>query len=310
MVHGEAAATLVCLSVPVNPFNAFWPFDASDGVVWQHLSMPGTSETPAQLPDARSVESAASLIRSSGSVAVLTGAGISTDSGIPDFRGPQGVWTLNPEAERASDIHVYMAEPEVRKANWRVMVGGMWDGVEPNVGHHALAELDRDGGLHTLVTQNVDGLHLMAGTDPGHIVEVHGTVRRSMCLGCGVQDDIEVVLDRVRAGDEDPRCVRPACGGLLKRATVSFGQALFDGDLDRALAAAADADLLLAVGSTLAVGPVNLMVPTAVRSGRPVVVVNGSPTEMDDLADVVVRGSISEVLPTILGSPGSAPPGG
>ena len=248
------------------------------------------------------VEAAAGLVAAAETVTVLTGAGISTDSGIPDFRGPQGVWTLNPEAERASNIDVYMAEPEVRKASWRVMAGGLWDGVEPNVGHHALAHLNERGGLHTLVTQNVDGLHQLAGTDPERIVEVHGTVRRSMCLGCGVQDDIEVVLERVRSGEEDPRCNRGSCGGLLKRATVSFGQALFDGDLDRALEAAAHAEVLLAVGTTLAVGPVNLMVPTAVRAGRAVVVVNGSPTDMDDLADVVVRGSISEVLPAIVGA--------
>jgi len=247
------------------------------------------------------VEAAAALVSAAGPLAVLTGAGISTDSGIPDFRGPQGVWTLNPEAERASNIDVYVAEPEVRKANWRVMAGGLWDGVEPNVGHRALAELDRRGGLDTLVTQNVDGLHLMAGTDPERIVEVHGTVRRSMCLGCGEQDDIEVVLERVRSGDEDPRCTRPACGGLLKRATVSFGQALFPGDMERADEAARRCDLLLAVGSTLGVYPVAAMVPMAVRHGAAVVVVNGSPPEMDHLADVVVQGSISEVLPTVLG---------
>ena len=246
------------------------------------------------------LEAAAALISTAGPLAVLTGAGISTDSGIPDFRGPQGVWTLNPEAERASNIDVYMAEPEVRKANWRGMAGGLWDGVEPNVGHHALVELDRRSGLDTLVTQNVDGLHLMAGTDPDRIVEVHGTVRRSMCLGCGEQNDIEVVLERVRSGDEDPRCTRPACGGLLKRATVSFGQALFPGDMERADEAARRCDLLLAVGSTLGVYPVAAMVPVAVRHGAAVVVVNGSPTEMDHLADVVVRGSISEVLPAVL----------
>ncbi len=247
------------------------------------------------------LEAAAALISTAGPLAVLTGAGISTDSGIPDFRGPQGVWTLNPEAERASNIDVYMAEPEVRKANWRVMAGGLWDSVEPNVGHHALVELDRRGGLDTLVTQNVDGLHLMAGTDPGRIVEVHGTVRRSMCLGCGEQNDIEVVLERVRSGDEDPRCTRPACGGLLKRATVSFGQALFPGDMERVDEVARRCDLLLAVGSTLSVYPVAAMVPVAVRHGAAVVVVNGSPTEMDHLADVVVRGSISDVLPAVLG---------
>jgi NAD-dependent deacetylase len=286
---GEAGSALACLLVPVNSF------DPLVGVIWEDRPMTDPSEAPG-----KQTADAALLVAAAGSVAVLTGAGISTDSGIPDFRGPQGVWTLNPEAERASNIHVYLAEPEVRKANWRAMAGGMWDGVEPNVGHRALADLDRRGGLHTLVTQNVDGLHLMAGTDHERIVEVHGTVRRSMCLECGVQDDIEMVLERVRSGEEDPRCTRGSCGGLLKRATVSFGQELFEGDLDRALAAAADADLLLAVGSTLAVGPVNLMVPTAVQAGRTVVVVNGSPTDMDDLADVVVRGSISELLPIIL----------
>ncbi len=249
------------------------------------------------------VGAAAALVSAAGPLAVLTGAGISTDSGIPDFRGPQGVWTLNPEAERASNIDVYMVEPEVRKANWRVMAGGLWDGVEPNIGHRALAELDRRGGLDTLVTQNVDGLHLMAGTDSDRIVEVHGTVRRSMCLGCGEQNDIEVVLERVRSGDEDPRCIKPACGGLLKRATVSFGQSLFPGDMERADEAARRCDLLLTVGTTLGVYPVAAMVPTAVRHGAAVVVVNGSPTEMDHLADVVVRGSISEVLPIILNLP-------
>tara|TARA_B110000438_G_scaffold17453_1_gene16317 strand:+ start:1830 stop:2711 length:882 start_codon:yes stop_codon:yes gene_type:complete len=289
--HGEAALTLAYLSVSLNSF------DPLVGMIWENRPM---TDAPEALR--KQTEDAASLVAAAGSVAVLTGAGISTDSGIPDFRGPQGVWTLNPGAERASNIHVYLAEPEVRKVNWRAMASGVWDGVEPNVGHRALVDLDRRGGLHTLVTQNVDGLHLMAGTDPEHVVEVHGTVRRSMCLECGVQDDIEVVLERVRSGEEDPRCTRGSCDGLLKRATVSFGQALFEGDLERALAAAADADLLLAVGSTLAVGPVNLMVPTAVRAGRVVVIVNGSPTDMDDLADVVVRGSISELLPSILSS--------
>ena len=283
-----------------------WPLASRSGRTCEDRTMVGGSEeqTETQLEEQTELqgrlEAAAALISTAGPLAVLTGAGISTDSGIPDFRGPQGVWTLNPEAERASNIDVYMAEPEVRKANWRVMAGGLWDGVEPNVGHHALVELDRRSGLDTLVTQNVDGLHLMAGTDPDRIVEVHGTVRRSMCLGCGEQNDIEVVLERVRSGDEDPRCTRPACGGLLKRATVSFGQALFPGDMERADEAARRCDLLLAVGSTLGVYPVAAMVPVAVRHGAAVVVVNGSPTEMDHLADVVVRGSISEVLPAVL----------
>ena len=251
----------------------------------------------ADLVDA--VDRAASLVARATSVTVLTGAGISTDSGIPDFRGPNGVWTLNPEAEKASDIRVFVTDPEVRKANWQVMASGIWDEARPNIGHQALVPLEAGGRLHTLVTQNVDGLHLMAGTDPERLVEVHGTVRRSMCLSCGVQAPIEVVLERVRSGEADPGCLD--CGGLLKRATVSFGQALFPGDMERAEEAARACDLLLAVGSTLGVYPVAAMVPVAVRHGAALVVINGSPTEMDHLADVVVRGSISEVLPRIVG---------
>ena len=243
---------------------------------------------------------ATDLVAAATSVAVLTGAGISTDSGIPDFRGPEGVWTKNPEAEKASDIRVFVSDPEIRRARWDVLAhGGMWDGVEPNDGHQALVPLEAGGRLHTLVTQNVDGLHLMAGTDPERLVEVHGTVRRSMCLSCGVQAPIEVVLERVRSGEADPGCLD--CGGLLKSATVSFGQALFPGDMERAEEAARACDLLLAVGSTLGVYPVAAMVPVAVRHGAALVVINGSPTEMDHLADVVVRGSISEVLPRIIG---------
>ena len=243
---------------------------------------------------------ATDLVAGAASVTVLTGAGISTDSGIPDFRGPEGVWTKNPEAEKASDIRVFVSDPDVRRARWDVLAnGGMWDGVEPNDGHRALVPLEADGRLHTLVTQNVDGLHALAGSDPAHIVEVHGTVREAMCLGCAWRAPIEVVLDRVRSGDGDPRC--DGCGGLLKSATVSFGQDLFEGDMERSLAAARECDVLLAVGSTLGVYPVALMVPAAVDHGAAVVVVNGSPSEMDHLATVNVRGSISEVLPRIVG---------
>lgn len=240
------------------------------------------------------------LVARATSVTVLTGAGISTDSGIPDFRGPNGVWTLNPEAEKASDIRVFVTDPEVRRARWDVLAhGGMWDGVEPNDGHQALVPLEAGGRLHTLVTQNVDGLHALAGSNPARIVEIHGTVREAMCLGCDWRAPIDVVLDRVRSGDVDPHCDR--CGDLLKSATVSFGQALFPGDMERAEEAARACDLLLAVGSTLGVYPVAAMVPVAVRHGAALVVINGSPTEMDHLADVVVRGSISEVLPRIVG---------
>jgi NAD-dependent deacetylase len=170
---------------------------------------------------------------------------------------------------------------------------------EPNPGHRAVLELDRRGVLDTLVTQNIDGLHQAAGLDPAKVVEIHGTMREVVCLSCGERSPADPTLDRVRSGDDDPACLE--CGGMLKSATISFGQSLVPDDLDRAFAAAAECDLLLAVGSTLSVYPVAAMVPTASRAGARIVVVNAEPTDMDDLADAVVRGSISEVLPQIVG---------
>lgn len=243
---------------------------------------------------------AAALVDGADRIAVLTGAGISTDSGIPDFRGPEGVWTKNPEAEKASNIRFYVTDPDIRKRNWQLRASGeLWPGVEPNVGHRALVHLEHRQILHTLVTQNVDGLHTMAGTSPERTVEIHGTTRLARCLACEWVADIEVVLERVRSGDEDPHC---ACGGLLKSATISFGQSLIPADLERMESAAHECDLLLAVGTTLTVYPVAEMVPIAARQGTPVVIINGQETVMDSMAEVVVIGSISEVLPAVVGS--------
>lgn len=231
-------------------------------------------------------------------VVVLTGAGISTDSGLADFRGPQGLWTKDPAAEKTSHISHYLSDPEVRERAWRRRVEAPAAAVEPNHGHRALVELERSGRLHTLITQNVDGLHQAAGSDPSLVVEVHGTTREVMCLECGDRAPMELALDRVRAGEVDPPC--RSCGGILKAATVSFGQSLVPADLDRAGRAARACDLLLAVGTTLAVYPIADVVPLAVSHGAPVVIVNGSPTAMDDLADAVLAGSISELLPALV----------
>ena len=233
-------------------------------------------------------------------VTVLTGAGISTDSGLPDFRGPKGLWTRDPAAERASNIDVYVSDPEVRRSNWaRRASGALWGDVEPNRGHEALVHLERRGKLHLLITQNVDELHQRAGSDPQRVVEIHGTTRKVQCLACDYRDDIEVALERVRAGEDDPQC--PVCGWILKSATVSFGQSLNPVDLARAERAALECDLFLAVGTTLAVSPINMTAPIAAQSGARLVIVNGEPTEFDALADVLVGGSISEVLPVICG---------
>lgn len=232
-------------------------------------------------------------------VVVLTGAGISTDSGIPDFRGPRGVWTRDPKAERLATLQHYLADPEVRRAAWRARLDHPAWTARPNAGHRALVALERRGTLHALVTQNVDGLHQAAGSSPALVVEVHGTIHRVACWSCGRRAPIAEALERVRAGEADPPC--PACGGIQKTDTISFGQALVPEVIERALLAAGEADLLVAVGSTLQVQPVAGMVPAAVRAGARVAIVNDRPTAMDELAGLVVRAPIGEVLPAACG---------
>jgi NAD-dependent deacetylase len=233
-------------------------------------------------------------------VVVLTGAGISTDSGIPDFRGPQGVWTRNPEAEKMATIQHYMADPDVRKRAWKSRLESRSWLAEPNDGHRALVTLERRGKLDTLITQNVDGLHQAAGSSPDRVVEVHGTTREVMCMMCGERAAMERALARVRAGEEDPAC--RTCGGVLKSATISFGQALVERDIRRAQDAARRCDLMLAVGSTLSVYPVAGVVPVAKEAGARVIILNAQPTEMDFLADAVLRASIGVVLPRLVES--------
>ena len=258
------------------------------------------------------VARATALLAQARRVVVLTGAGISTDSGIPDFRGPQGVWTKNPEAEKMATLDAYVSDPDLRRRAWQNrLTSPMWDS-EPNAGHAALVALERSGRLDTLVTQNVDGLHHKAGSDPARVIEIHGTGREVVCLTCGDRQPAEPVHERVRAGEADPACTvvdtsGEPCGGILKSATISFGQSLVAEDLFRAEEAAAACDLLLAVGSTLGVFPAAGLVPVAVRHGAVLIIVNGGPTEMDTLADAVVYGSISEVLPQMV--EGLAPPG-
>jgi NAD-dependent deacetylase len=230
-------------------------------------------------------------------IVALTGAGISTESGIPDFRGPQGLWTKNPKAERLSNIHYYMADPEVRRLAWQQRLAHpAWHAV-PNAGHRALADLERAEKLHALITQNIDGLHQKAGNSPDKVIEVHGTVHEYVCMNCGRRGPMPVVLDRVRAGEEDPPCLD--CGGVLKSATISFGQQLIPEVINRAFNAAAEAQLLLAIGSTLQVYPVAAIVPRAKAAGARIVIVNAEPTNFDDLADAVIRERIGDVLPAI-----------
>lgn len=244
------------------------------------------------------IDEVRSFIDEAERVVVLTGAGISTDSGIPDFRGPDGIWTKNPEAEKTATLSGYLSDPEVRRRAWRSRLESPAWRAEPNAGHLAIVTLERRGKLHTLVTQNVDGLHHKAGSDPARIVEIHGTMREVVCLSCGDRRPMEHALERLRAGEDDPACL--LCGGILKSATISFGQNLVPGDLVRAERAAAACDLFLAVGTSLTVYPVAGLVPLAKRSGARVVIVNAEPTPYDEIADVVLRGRISEVLPAVV----------
>lgn len=231
-------------------------------------------------------------------VVALTGAGISTDSGIPDFRGPKGLWTRNPEAEKMATLQVYVSDPETRRRAWQWRLATEAERRQPNPGHRALVDLERLGRLDTLVTQNVDGLHQAAGQDAARVVEIHGTLQEVECLGCGERAPMERALARVRGGEDDPPC--RTCGGILKSATISFGQGLVARDLARAQRAAEACDLLLAIGTTLAVYPIAGMVPLAKECGARIVIVNGDATEMDALADALLRGSISEILPRLV----------
>jgi NAD-dependent deacetylase len=241
---------------------------------------------------------AAAWLRAAGSVTVLTGAGISTESGIPDFRGPNGVWTKDPKAERLSRIDVYVSDPEVRVEAWqRRLVHPAWS-ASPSRGHRALVELERKGHLHTLVTQNIDGLHLEAGTSPAVLIEIHGTMRDVVCLSCGDRGPAEQTFARVRAGEADPAC--SICGGILKSATISFGQSLVPEDLERAQMAAATCDVFLAIGSSLVVYPVASLPALALQAGARLVIVNAEATPFDEAADIVLRQPIGEVLPQLV----------
>ena len=241
-------------------------------------------------------------------IVALTGAGISTESGIPDFRGPQGVWTTNPKAERLSNIHYYMSDPEVRRLSWQSRLEHPVWTASPNAGHRALVALERRGKLHALVTQNIDGLHQQAGTSKQTIIEVHGTLREVMCMDCRWRGPMAHALDRVRAGEADPACEK--CGGILKSATISFGQALEPAVIARALRAAETADLMLAIGSSLQVYPIAAAVPAAKACGARLIIINAQPTPFDDIADGVLRDPIGAVLPVLCGAFVAAEPEG
>src|SRR4051794_21302138 len=245
------------------------------------------------------LDTIADWIRSADAIVILTGAGISTDSGIPDFRGPRGVWTKNPAAERTATLQYYMSDANVRRQAWQNRLqSGMWS-AEPNAAHDALVALERARRLHALVTQNVDGLHLAAGQSAEIVVEIHGNVRDVKCMSCGWRGPMHDTLERVRAGEEDPECLH--CGGILKSATISFGENLVAADLHRAQLEAGRAGVFLAIGTSLAVYPAAALPEIALRNGSRLVILNAEETPFDSVADVVVREQLGTVLPALVG---------
>jgi NAD-dependent deacetylase len=241
---------------------------------------------------------AAILLRGAGRVTVLTGAGISTDSGIPDYRGPNGVWTRDPQAQRRSTLADYVAEPAVRASAWRHRLRHPAWTAEPNPAHRALVALERSGRLVALLTQNVDGLHQRAGSDPDLVVELHGTIWWARCLACAARTPMQEELDRVRAGAEDPPC--RACGGMLTSATVSFGEPLDPLVLERARRAASGCDLFLVIGSSLSVHPAAGLCSVAAQTGARLVILNAEPTPYDHLAETRLSAPIGASLPALL----------
>jgi NAD-dependent deacetylase len=231
-------------------------------------------------------------------IVVLTGAGISTDSGIPDYRGPNGVWTRDPDAEKLVTLSYYVADPDIRRRAWLMRRDLQAGDVAPNAGHRALVDLEQQGRLSALLTQNIDGLHQAAGSDSSRVLELHGTVHEVTCLSCGDRTTMRSTLERVDAGEPDPACL--LCGGILKSATISFGQALDADVIDAAAQAVSVCDVLLAVGTSLTVHPAAGLVDLAAASGARVVVVNAEPTPYDGIADLVVREPIGTALPRLV----------
>ncbi|MEU8762655.1 Sir2 family NAD-dependent protein deacetylase [Streptomyces sp. NPDC048659] len=231
-------------------------------------------------------------------IAILTGAGVSTDSGIPDYRGPQGVWRTDPEAERLVTYGPYMADPEIRRRSWRMRLEGPVLEAEPNAAHHAIAAFERSGHALRVLTQNVDGLHQAAGVPERKVLELHGTARSVVCTACHARSSAAEALDRVRAGEDDPAC--RGCGGILKPATVMFGQRLDPVVLANATAIAKAAEVFLAVGSSLQVHPAAALAGIASEHGARLIIVNAEPTPYDPLAAELIREPIGTALPELL----------
>ena len=237
-------------------------------------------------------------------VAILSGAGISTDSGIPDYRGPNGLWRRDPEAEKLVTYEYYMGDPEIRRRSWQMRRQNRTLRAEPNVAHRAVAELERSGVPVRVITQNVDGLHQLAGMPARKVLELHGSARSVVCVACHVRTPMEDALARVEAGEEDPPCLE--CGGVLKSATVMFGERLDPVVLGEAVSLTKASQVFIAVGTSLQVQPAAGLAGVAADHGARLIIVNADPTPYDERADEVVREPIGTALPELLRGLGAA----
>ncbi len=231
-------------------------------------------------------------------VAILSGAGISTDSGIPDYRGPNGLWRRDPEAEKLVTYTYYMSDPEIRRRSWLMRRDAPTLRARPNAAHEAVVRLERSGTPVRVITQNVDGLHQLAGLPDRKVLELHGTARAVVCTGCHARSDMAEALARVTAGEPDPACT--ACGGILKSATVMFGEGLDPEVLGEAVLVAKACDVFVAVGTSLMVQPAASLAGLAADHGARLIIVNAEPTPYDDRADEIIRDPIGTALPALL----------
>ena len=245
---------------------------------------------------------AAQWLQEATRIVAFTGAGISTDSGIPDFRGPNGLWVKNPLAEKTSTLSYYLNDPEVRKVAWEGRERTFDGSAKPNDGHFALVALQRAGKLCAVVTQNVDGLHQDSGIHEHKVLEVHGTIKYGRCWSCKDRRPMSEFIARVRAGDPDPHC--ELCGGIVKSDAVLFEQSLDQDILGRSFAEAEECDVLLAIGTTLGVIPAAYVVDRARDAGKKIIIVNGGPTERDRFADVILQGDITRILTDLVARAG------
>jgi NAD-dependent deacetylase len=262
--------------------------------------LPPQSDNPAVTGSSPEVEAAAAALRNARQILVFTGAGISTESGIPDFRGPDGLWNrVDPD-----DFHIdrYLVSRDLRERGWKMHVDGeLWgarSSVRPNAGHEAIRRLADAERLAGVVTQNVDGLHHASGLEDTHVAELHGNVRTTRCVGCGDSWETETVLQWVEAGQSDPAC--PGCGGIVKTATVMFGELLPEEEMQKAFLFLSKADAVLVVGSTVAVWPAADVVMRAANLALPIVIVNQGATEADRLAVAKLDAAIGDVLPALV----------